>query len=129
MPRPPRLQYPDAIDHLVTRGVRRRTLLHDDGHYKRFTQGLSDEVSRSGWIVLAFCWMPNHVHAMIKTPEPNLYRGMQYWLSGNANWLPMINTIGTGRDSTEAPIRRQRIAGLCERRIDRFRRSENRSSS
>ena len=84
MPRLPRLQYPGAIYHLVTRGDGRRTLFHDDGHYVRFTQGLSDEVDRSGWVVLAFCWMPNHVHALIKTPEPNLCRGMQHWLSGYA---------------------------------------------
>ena len=29
--------------------------------------------------------MPNHVHALIKTPEPNLSNGMQHWLSGYAN--------------------------------------------
>ena len=51
MPRPPRLQYPGAIYHLVTRGDGRRTLFHDDGHYARFTQGLSDEVSRSGLLL------------------------------------------------------------------------------
>ena len=65
MPRLPRIQYPGAIYHLLTRGDGRRALFHDEGHYTRFTQGLSDEVVRSGWIVLAFCWMPNHVHALI----------------------------------------------------------------
>jgi putative transposase len=40
---------------------------------------------------LAFCWMPNHVHALIKTPEPNLCRGMQHWLSGYANWYAKRN--------------------------------------
>ena len=59
MPRPPRIQYPGAIYHLVTRGDGRRTLFHEAGHYERFTQGLSDEVSRSGWMVLAFCWIEN----------------------------------------------------------------------
>jgi REP element-mobilizing transposase RayT len=66
-------------------------LFHDEGHYSRFTQGLSDEVVRSGWIVLAFCWMPNHIHALVKTPEPNLSRGMQHWLSGYANWYAKRN--------------------------------------
>ena len=41
--------------------------------------------------MLAFCWMPNHVHALIKTPEPNLCRGMQHWLSGYANWYAKRN--------------------------------------
>ena len=103
MPRPPRLQYPGAIYHLVTRGDGRRTLFHDDGHDARFTQGLIDEVSWSGWIVLAFCWMPNHVHALIKTPEPNLCRGMQHWLSGYANWYAKRNryTSATLRELSE----------------------------
>ena len=91
MPRPPRLQYSGAIYHLVTRGDGRRALFHDEEHYTRFTQGLSDEVVRSGWIVLAFCWMPNHIHALVKTPEPNLCRGMQHWLSGYANWYAKRN--------------------------------------
>ncbi len=103
MPLPPRLQYPGAIYHLVTRGDGRRTLFHDDGHYSRFAQGLSDEVSRSGWIVLTFCWMPNHVHALIKTPEPNLCRGMPYWRSGYANWYAKRNryTSATLRELPE----------------------------
>ena len=103
MPRPPRLQNPGAIYHLVTRGDGRRTLFHDDGHYARFTQGLSDEVSRSRWIVMAFFWMPNHVHVLIKTPEPNLCRGIQHWLSGYANWYAKRNqrTSATLRELSE----------------------------
>lgn len=91
VPRPPRVQYPGAIYHVVTRGDGRRALFHDEGHYARFTQGLSDEVVRSDWMVLAFCWMPNHIHALIKTPEPNLCRGIQHWLSGYANWYAIRN--------------------------------------
>jgi len=86
MPRPPRLQFAGANYHIVTRGDGRRKLFNDQGHYERFTKGLQDEVARSGWIVLAYCWMPNHIHALIQTPEPNLARGMQHWLSGYANW-------------------------------------------
>jgi putative transposase len=91
MPRLPRLQYEDAIYHIVTRGDGRRKLFHDDRHYQRFTQGLIDEVDRSRWVVIAYCWMPNHIHALIKTPQPNLCRGMQHWLSGYANWYAKRN--------------------------------------
>jgi hypothetical protein len=35
--------------------------------------------------------MPNHIHALIQTPEPNLARGMQHWLSGYANWYAKRN--------------------------------------
>jgi len=91
MPRPPRIQFPGANYHIVTRGDGRRKLFHDSRHYERFTDGLRDEVQRSGWIVLAYCWMPNHIHALIQTPEPNLARGMQHWLSGYANWYAKRN--------------------------------------
>jgi REP element-mobilizing transposase RayT len=91
MPRPPRIQFAGANYHIVTRGDGRRALFHDLGHYERFTEGLRQEVERSGWIVLAFCWMPNHIHALLQTPEPNLAAGMQHWLSGYANWYSKRN--------------------------------------
>jgi putative transposase len=91
MPRPPRVQFPGAICHIVTRGDGRRALFHDDGHYARFTQGLADEVQRSRWQVIAYCWLPNHIHLLLRTPEPNLASGMQHWLSGYANWYAKRN--------------------------------------
>ena len=86
MPRTPRIQFAGANYHVVTRGDGRRKLFNDAGHYERFTKGLHDEVQRSGWVVLAYCWMPNHIHALVQTPQPNLASGMQHWLSGYANW-------------------------------------------
>ena len=35
---------------------------------------------------LALCFMPNHLHLFLSTPRPNLSRGMQYLVSGYANW-------------------------------------------
>ena len=50
MPRPPRLQYPGAIYHLVTRGDGRRTLFHDDGRYadRGHPVRVSDEKAEPG---------------------------------------------------------------------------------
>lgn len=44
--------------------------------------GLEKTVQRTGWEVLAFVWMPNHLHLFLRTPLPNLSKGMQYLLSG-----------------------------------------------
>lgn len=57
---------------IITKGDGRRKLFLDQGHYERFTKGLEEEVLRSGWIVLTYCWMQNHIHALIQTPQPNL---------------------------------------------------------
>lgn len=91
MPRPPRIQFAGAIYHIVTRGDGRRALFHDEGHYDRFTNGLAEAVRRSAWEVLAYSWMPNHIHVLLRTPEPNLASGMQQWLSGYANWYAKRN--------------------------------------
>ena len=91
MARKPRIQFPGAIYHVITRGDGRQLLFHDDRHYERFTEGLETQVLRCNWQVLAYCWLPNHIHALIKTPEPNLSRGMQHWLSGYANWYAKRN--------------------------------------
>jgi REP element-mobilizing transposase RayT len=91
MPRLPRLHYDNAIYHVLTRGDGKRRLFHDEGHYERFTEGLAAQVDRCGWQVIAYCWMPNHIHALIRTPQPNLARGMQHWLSGYANWYAKRN--------------------------------------
>jgi len=81
MPRMPRLECANAIYHIVARGDGRRKLLHDAGHYDRLTQGLIDEVDRSSWSVIAYCWMPNHIHALIRTVHPNLCRGTRLRLT------------------------------------------------
>ena len=91
MPRKPRVQFPNAIYHVITRGDGRKPIFHDDDHYQRLTDGLAEEVERSGWIIPAFCWMPNHIHLLVQTPIPNLSRGMQHWLSGYANWYAKRN--------------------------------------
>ena len=48
--------------------------------------GLEKTVGRTGWEVFSFVWMPNHIHLFFRTPRPNLSRGVQYLLSGYANW-------------------------------------------
>ena len=91
MARKPRVQFPGAIYHVITRGDGRRELFHDRRHYERFTEGLETEVLRSRWNVISYCWMPNHIHLLVQTPEANLSNGMQHWLSGYANWYAKRN--------------------------------------
>jgi len=86
MARPLRLEYPGAIYHVTARGNGRQLLFHQPDDYQRMLDGLEQTVERTGWEVLAFVWMPNHVHLFCRTPQPNLSRGMQYLLSGYANW-------------------------------------------
>lgn len=53
MPRPPRVQFPGAIYHIVMRGDGRRAIFHDEGHYIRLAKGLADEVEQHAWEMIA----------------------------------------------------------------------------
>ena len=85
MPRRLRLQYPDAIYHVMARGNGRQNIVRDDVDRERLVEQLGKAVVRCGWRVYAFVIMSNHLHVVLKTPQPNLSRGMQSFLSGYAN--------------------------------------------
>ena len=70
----------------MARGNGRQLLFHRQDDYQRMLDGLVKTIERTGWQVFAFVWMPNHIHLFFRTLKPNLSKGMQYLLSGYANW-------------------------------------------
>ena len=86
MARPLRIEFPGAIYHVMSRGNARQTVFRDDSDYQRLIKGLETVVGRLGWDLLCFVLMPNHFHLLVRTPRPNLSRGMQHLTSGYANW-------------------------------------------
>ena len=81
MPRRPREEHAGAICHVFARGVNRNHVFVDNEDYERYSSLLGATVARYGWFCLSYCLMPNHVHLLIETPQPNLGVGMQ-WLHG-----------------------------------------------
>jgi len=62
---------------VYARGNDRRVVFADDVDRRAYLAMLARVVERSGWLVLAFCLMDNHVHLVVETPRANLGRGMQ----------------------------------------------------
>ena len=85
MPRRLRLQYSDAIYHVMARGNGRQKIVRDDIDRDRLQEQLGKAAVRCSWHVYAFAIMSNHLHVVLKTPQPNLSRGMQSFLSAYAN--------------------------------------------
>ena len=85
MPRRLRIQYPGAIYHVMARGNGRQDIVRDDADRDRLQQELGRSGGRCGWRVYAFVILSNHFHVVLKTPQPNLARGMQTFLSTYAN--------------------------------------------
>lgn len=81
MARPLRLEHENAIWHLTARGNEQRDIFRDDVDRERFVLMLSQTVIRFGWKLISWTLMSNHYHLVVRTPEPNLSRGM-HWLNG-----------------------------------------------
>jgi REP-associated tyrosine transposase len=79
MSRQLRLQYPEAMYHVMSRGNRRQRIFLDDVDRQDFLKTLAEACQKMGWQVHAYCLMPNHYHLVLETPEPNLVAGMA-WL-------------------------------------------------
>ena len=77
MSRPPRIEIPDGVYHIVARGNERKTIYRDDVDHARFLETLRGTADRHGWRVLAYCLMSNHYHQLLSTPNANLARGMR----------------------------------------------------
>src|SRR6516225_6462079 len=87
MPRRLRIEFEGAIYHVMARGNARQKIVHDDADRKRLVDGLEHTVVRSGWELLCYVIMGNHLHLLLQTPRPNLAAGMQGFLSGYATWF------------------------------------------
>ena len=101
MPRPPRIQYPGAIYHLVTRGDGRRTLFHDAGHY-----GGIDPTSAYRRFVK---------DGLIDSVDPRIDR-LRDWVYGGEDFLRRVLSMAEGDDvgiaPTPCPTSQPRFSGF-----------------
>jgi REP element-mobilizing transposase RayT len=74
MARPLRLEFPDALYHITSRGNAQQPIFLDDEDHHTFLHVLSLVVERFDWLCHAYCLMGNHYNLLIETPR-NLSRG------------------------------------------------------
>ena len=72
MPRPPRIDFPDAVYHVTTRGNGRAEIFWSDEDRQRFLGQLSHHLQMAGVVLYAFVLMDNHFHGLVRTPRANL---------------------------------------------------------
>lgn len=77
MARPLRIEYPNAVYHVTSRGNARNKIFLGDQDRENFLSVLDAVVKRYNWLCHAYCLMDNHYHLMIETPDANLSRGMR----------------------------------------------------
>ena len=77
MSRPLRLEFPDALYHITSRGDRREDIYEDDADRAEYLNTLASVISQFNWVCYAYCLMSNHYHLLIQTPDGNLSKGMR----------------------------------------------------
>jgi REP element-mobilizing transposase RayT len=84
MARPPRIDFPDALYHVTSRGNGRQVIFWNDDDRERFLGQLADNLRVAGAVLYAYVLMDNHFHLLIRTPRANLSRFMQRLLTAYA---------------------------------------------
>ena len=77
MARRPRLELAPGVWHVFARGNNRQAIVRDLVDCDTYFAILSRTVRWCRWRCLSYCLMPNHVHLLIETTEPNLGVGMR----------------------------------------------------
>lgn len=80
MTRPLRIDVEDGWYHVMSRGIERRAIFVDDSFCLHFLDLLGEMSGRFGVQVHAYVLMGNHYHLILRTPNANASRAMQ-WLN------------------------------------------------
>ena len=87
MARKPRIHFPGALYHVITRGNRRQGIFLDGRDQQRFLSYLSDCKNRFPFHLYAYALMKNHLHLLIEVEGIPLSRIMQTLLFGYAGYF------------------------------------------
>ncbi len=120
MPRPLRIEYPDAWYHIMNRGRRSENIFSDEKDYILFTELLKETSEMWNIRIASYCLVPNHYHMLVQTPEANISRSMRH-LNGvytqryNRRIIVMVSFF----EGATSPFSSTRTA-ICCRRFDIF---------
>jgi putative transposase len=72
MARPPRLQAPGTLHHVIARGNERREVFRDDADREDYLERIARYRERFGFRLYAYCLMPNHIHLAVEQGPTSL---------------------------------------------------------
>jgi len=77
MARPPRIEYPNALYHVTSRGKDRQDIFTDNADRQQWLEIFASVCNRMKWRCYGYCLMDSHYHIIIETPLANLAQGMR----------------------------------------------------
>ncbi len=100
---------PGTVFHIFSRGNHREPIFGSPRAYQRFLATLILHAARHHVTVLAFCFMPNHFHLLVRVGAVPLGTFMQSWLLSHAKWW------NTKHDQTGHLFQGRYHAIICDR--------------
>ena len=79
MARPLRIQYPNAVYHVTSRGNERKDIFKDDRDREHFLEILFQSLHTYSVILYSYVLMNNHFHLLVETPLGNLGAFMRHF--------------------------------------------------
>lgn len=80
MARPPRIEYPGALYHVISRGNHRQRIFRAPADYTRYCDFLAQYQQQHSFTLHAYVLMPTHVHLLVEmgpTPLAKIMQGLQ----------------------------------------------------
>ena len=93
MPRQPRIEFENAIYHVMARGDRREPIVFDDDDRSMFVATLGQACGRTGREVFAWVLLDNHYHLVVRTPNANLVDGMRWFQNAFTRRINVKNEL------------------------------------
>jgi REP-associated tyrosine transposase len=77
MSRKPRVHFPGAVYHVISRGNQKQTIFEDRNDFRQFRNFLEDAQRRFAVRLYAYVLMPNHFHLLLEVRSHPLFKLMQ----------------------------------------------------
>jgi len=87
MARPLRINYENAVYHIITRGNRKEKIFYSDEDKRLFQKKINKTFQKYSLICNAYCLMDNHYYLFLKTPKANLNKPMHDLNASYANYF------------------------------------------
>jgi putative transposase len=87
MARPLRINFENAVYHIIARGNRKEKIFYSDEDKRLFQVKMDKTFQKYSLVCYAYCLMDNHYHLFLKTPKANLSKAMHYLNASYANYF------------------------------------------
>lgn len=77
MARKPRIHFPGAFYHIITRGNKGQKVFQDNSDYQLYLNFLKEYKDRFGFFLYAYVMMPTHIHLLVEVGGVSFSRVMQ----------------------------------------------------